>query len=172
MADQQHATPPIVVGDVVLPGVSDVGVGQLAVRLDRDAPETRDERGERDLAIHRREHATRGAEPGRLLPDDEDLLAGCRRQVAVARLVAGDRGIDVEAIELRTARGAPALDPRLAVRLDAGCVHIPIADVVGIAAAEPVRRIGVDGAPVARIGIGRCMLRGRDRRSSDRDPEQ
>jgi hypothetical protein len=151
--DQHHAPPVVVVGDVVLPGVDDVVEREVAIDVDRPARDQVEQRRQRHLPVNRREHPADRAEPRRLLADDEDLLELGRHQVAVAGLVERDRRVDVEAVELGLARRFPALDARRAATLDAGGVHVDVARVVvGVATAEPVRRVGVDLAHVAGVG--------------------
>ncbi len=159
MSDQDDAAAAVVVGDVMLPGIEDVGIREGTVDRDGIAAQAADERGERDLTVDRREHATHLAEARRLLVHDKELLVGGGDEVAVARRIEGDGRIDVEAVDARLARRVPGLHAGLAVRLHDGGVEVPVAHVVGIWSAEPVGVIAVDGALVARVRIGGARWR-------------
>lgn len=169
MPDEQHATAVVVVGDVLLPGVEDVTVGERGIdRNRRRSPELGDQRRQRDLTIDRREDAADRSQTCRLLADNEQLLVRTRHQIAVAARVGRDRRVDVEAVELRMARGLPPLHLRVSVGLDDGGVEVVVAHVVDVGTAEPVGRIRVDRAGVAGIRtLGGALRRFRPRGSVD-----
>ena len=78
VSDQDDAATAVVVGDVMLPGIEDVGIREATVDRDGIAAQATDERGERDLTVDRREHAAHLAETRRLLAHDVELLVGAR----------------------------------------------------------------------------------------------
>jgi hypothetical protein len=162
--DEDDAAAAVVLRDVVLPRVDDVGVRQVAVDRDGRAAQDADQPGERHLAVDGREQAADLAEPGGLLPHDEELLVGARDEIAVAGRIGRDGRVDVEAVDLRLARRAPALRLHTPVRAHDRRLEVDVADVVHVGPAEPVRRVRVGGALVAGVRIRRVAplrLRGR-----------
>ncbi len=109
--DQDHAAAVVVLAEVGLPGGEDVVVGDLCgVGRDRAAAE---QRLERDLPVHRREHAAVEAVAGGLIEGDRTLL-GIDREIGVDALVVADRRVDVEAVELLPVRvGLGVVVPRI-----------------------------------------------------------
>ncbi len=111
MADQHHAAPVVVMGEIGAPRRQHVLIGQLMIR----APRLAAHRGHRGLPIERGVGSALGAVAGQLL-GGRALLLRARCHVRVGRRLLGHRGVDVEAIDRRGGVGKVGLPRHGAVR--------------------------------------------------------
>ena len=117
VADQHEAAAVVVPGQVGVEGSLDVVERERRVGLGRRRAEA--DAVERHLPVHRREHSAVLRVPRRLVERDRFLLR-VDLQIGVAGLLVADRGIDVEAVDLRLPDRLRMLDPQLRQRRGVG----------------------------------------------------